>query len=160
MPPGVWWRSVKYGPNSGSRLPEGRVRILTGPARTYSHSLNGNDLTGPGLILANAAVTGIAPNATIIAKLDGKGGIELPGNFWRKLGTLSEGPGGRLIVPAAAEEYLTAMLALEKPEFLFKYEVLIASSPAQAIALCAQEPDGAHAAALAKSLIDHPSSSP
>ena len=134
----------------GSRLPEGKVSILTASARGYSYSRNGHDLTAPGLVLANAAVTGIAPDATIIARLDGKGGIALPDYFWRKLGTLADGPGGRLIVPAAAADYFTAMLALEKPEFFLKYEVLTASSPAEAIALCAKEPNEAHAEAFAK----------
>ena len=134
----------------GSRLPEGKVRLLAGPAGSYSHLRNGNDLTGPGLVLADSAVTGIAPGAAILATLDGKGGLAVPQYFWRKLGTLADGPGGRLIVPAGAEGYFTGMLALEKPELFFKYEVLIASTPAEAIALCAAEPDKDRAAVFAK----------
>lgn len=134
----------------GSRLPAGVVRILTGSTGIYSHSRNGYDMTGPGFVLANAAVTGIAPGATIIATLDEDGKIALPDYFWSKLETLTDGKGGRLIVPAAAEGYLTAMLALEKPEFFLKYEVLIASSPAEAITLCAEVPDESHVAAFAK----------
>lgn len=134
----------------GSRLPKGKVRILTGVTGTYSHSRNGDDMTGPGFILANAAVTGIAPDATIIAKLGDDGKLALPDYFWRNMAKLVDGPGGRLVVPAAAEEYLTAMLALNKPEFFLKYEVLLASTPAEAIALCAKVPDESHAAAYAK----------
>jgi hypothetical protein len=136
----------------GSRLPDGKVCIITGSTGTYSFSRNGYDVTGPGLILANAAAagTGIAPDATIIARLDADAKIALPDYFWRKVEALADGAGGRLIVPAAAEEYFTALLALEKPEFLFKYEVLIASSPAEAIALCAKLPDESHAAVFAK----------
>ncbi|MDE0836510.1 MAG: hypothetical protein OSA84_09185 [Akkermansiaceae bacterium] len=134
----------------GSRLPKGKVRILTGVTGTYSHLRNGDDMTGPGFILANAAVTGIAPDATIIAKLGDDGKLALPDYFWRNIATLVDGPGGRLVVPAAAEEYFTAMLALEKPEFFLNYEVLLASTPAEAIALCAKVPDESHAAAYAK----------
>lgn len=134
----------------GSRLPAGRVRIATGPAENYSFSRNNEDMTGPGFILANAAVTGIAPGAMFIARLDGPGNLALPDYFWRKIETLAEGSGGRLVVPAQAEEYFTAILALEKPEFFLKYEVLVASSPAEAAALCAKVPDEGKGAAFAR----------
>ncbi|QTN32385.1 hypothetical protein HZ994_08605 [Akkermansiaceae bacterium] len=134
----------------GSRLPAGRVRIHTGTARNYSNTRNQDDMTGPGLILANAAITGIAPEATIIARLDGPDNLALPSYFWSKLEALVDGPGGRLIVPKGAEEYLMAVLALEKPEFFLKYEVLAASSPQDAIALCAKVPDENQAAIHAR----------
>jgi hypothetical protein len=134
----------------GSRLPAGKVRITTGATGTYSFKRNNDDMTGPGFILANAAVTGIAPGATFIARLDGPDNLALPDYFWRNIETLSDGPGGRLVVPAAAEEYFTAILALEKTDFFLKYEVLLASSPAEAITLCSKVPDKSHADVYAK----------
>ncbi|MFM2198591.1 MAG: hypothetical protein RLZZ505_2023 [Verrucomicrobiota bacterium] len=133
------------------KLTEGIVNISTGKGETYSFRRNSSDLTGPGFILANSALTGVAPDAFFVGKLDPKGeGLEIPEFFWKKLATLDDGPGGRLVVPAAAEKYLTALLAMEKPDFFLKYEVLIASSPADAIRLCAMEPDPELASTLAK----------
>lgn len=136
---------------NASTLPKVEIVIGTGKAESYSIQHNGDDMTGPGFILANAALTGIAPDATFIANLDSDGEkLKVPIFFWKKLNTLIEGEGGRLVVPAAAEEYLTALFAMEKPEFFMKYEVLLASSPKEAIRLCAKKPDAELAATLAK----------
>ena len=134
----------------GKRLPEGKVNIKTGAAGNYSNTRNRDDMTGPGFILANSALTGIAPGTTIIARLNGSDKLALPTYFWSKLEALAVGSGGRLVVPAAAAEYITAILTVEKPEFLLKYEVLVASSPEEAVALCAKVPDESHAAIYAK----------
>lgn len=134
----------------GDRLPSGEVQINTGSNGMYSHRRNGEDISGPAFILANSAITGVAPDAVFMGKLLRSGEFALPGYFWKKLATLADGPGGRLVVPAAAEEYFTALLAVEKPEFFLKYEVLLASSPEEAIRLCAKAPDAELAAAQAK----------
>lgn len=134
-----------------SALPAGRIRITTGKGATYSFRRNGTDMSGPGFILSNAALTGIAPDAFFIGKLDRQGEmLELPDFFWKKLNTLIDHPGGRLVVPAAAEPYLTSLLALEKPEFFMKFDVLLASTPEEAVRLCAMQPDAEIAATLAK----------
>lgn len=134
----------------GNRLPSGNVRIRTGSGGIYSRRRNGEDISGAAFILANSAITGVAPEAVFLGKLDRSGKLLLPDFFWKKLATLAEGPGGRLVVPSAAEEYFTALLAVEKPEFLLKYEVLLASSPEEAIRLCAKQPDAELAAAQLK----------
>ena len=134
-----------------NQLPKADIRISTGKAGTYSYRRNGEDMRGPGFILANSALTGIAPDAIFIGSFDRDGEkLELPDFFWKKMSTLVEGSGGRLVVPAAAEEYFTALLAMEKPEFFMKYEVLLASSPKEAIRLCAMKPDAELAAIFAK----------
>lgn len=134
----------------GDRLPKGDVRISTGTNGTYSYKRNGDDMTGPGFILANSALTGIAPEAIFIGTLDGSNKLKLPDFFWKKMATLVGGSGGRLVVPTAAEPYFTALLAAEKPDFFMKYDVLLASSPQEAIRLCAKTPDAELAATLAK----------
>ena len=134
-----------------NQLPQADIRISTGKAGTYSIRRNGEDMTGPGFILANSALTGIAPEAVFIGRFDSEAKkLELPNFFWQKLTTLVNAPGGRLVVPAAAGEYLAALLAMEKPEFFMKYEVLLASSPEEAIRLCAMKPDPELAAILAR----------
>ena len=134
-----------------NQLPQADIRISTGKAGTYSIRRNGEDMTGPGFILANSALTGIAPEAVFIGRFDSEAKkLKLPNFFWQKLTTLVNAPGGRLVVPAAAGEYLAALLAMEKPEFFMKYEVLLASSPEEAIRLCAMKPDPELAAILAR----------
>ncbi len=134
-----------------NQLPQVDIRISTGKAGTYSIRRNGEDMTGPGFILANSALTGIAPEAVFIGRFDSEGKkLELPNFFWQKLTTLVDAPGGRLVVPAAAAEYLAALLTMEKPEFFMKFEVLLASSPEEAIRLCAMKPDPELAAILAR----------
>jgi hypothetical protein len=134
----------------GDRLPAGEVQLSTGSNGIYSIRRNSDDMSGPGFILANSALTGIAPDAVFLGKLDRGGKLVLPDYFWKKMATLVDGPGGRLIVPAAAEEYLTALLAVEKPDFFLKYEVLLAATPEDAIRLCAMKPDAELAAAQTK----------
>ncbi len=80
--------------------------------------------------LANAAITGQAPSATIIGVLDERGTF-LPGEyFWEQLAVLStrQGTGKRLIIPTAAAPYLLGLLATEKSQFFLDYEVISASS--------------------------------
>ncbi len=128
---------------------DGLVSMTIGGGGTYSFSKNGTNITGPGFILANSAITGVAPEATVIATLGEEGALTPPPFFWRLLTALSEGKGGRLVVPAEAEGYFTALLTLENPEFFLKYEVLIASTPKEFMELCASEPSENLAAAHA-----------
>lgn len=133
------------------RLPEtGGISLLTGEDRTYPFVKNLANLTGPGFILANAALTGIEPGATVLAELDETHQLVLPDYFLRLLHVLAEGPGGKLVVPASAEPYFTSLLAIEMPEFFLKYEVVAASTPAEFIALCAKVHSEKQAATFAK----------
>ncbi len=128
----------------------GSVEILTGMSGRSSYRRSHSTITGPGFLLANAALTGQEPEATVLVSLDEKHQPILPEYFWKHLSELRKGNGGRLVLPNGAEEYLTALLTLEEPEFFLKYEVLIASSPAEFIELCAKKPSEKHAAIFAK----------
>lgn len=128
---------------------DGLVSIATNGGGVYSLLLNQTSMTGPGFILANSAITGVEPGATVIARLDDGNNLVAPDFFWRLVSALEEGDGGRLVVPAGTEQYFTAMLTLEKPEFLLKYEVLVASTPQQFVELCAKAPSEKYAAPFA-----------
>ena len=78
-------------------------------------------------VLAGAAVSGSEPDATILGVVDESGAYKLSTGFWSQLQALGSGDGGRLILPAAAAEYLPSMLALERPELFLEYEVLLAA---------------------------------
>ncbi len=106
----------------------GRVRLTVGKDSDYLVRRNRQAISAAAAVLADAALSGIAPNATVIGIVDEKGGFKLPPRFWEKLRALSNGPGGRLVLPAQAAEYLPSLLALEQSDFFFKYEVLLASN--------------------------------
>ena len=101
-------------------------------------------------VLANAALTGREPDAIIIGDVDKDGAFTVPGGFWEQLQSLGKGNGGRLVLPAGAAEYLPLMLAMEKPEFFFDYEVLLAADFDHLVALSEKTPGAAIAASTAK----------
>ena len=129
------------------RLPE-RAEInvsIDSENSAYPFSRNRGAISGPAFVLANAALTGIAPDGIVIGEIDrSSGNLKLPVYFWRALMVLAEGSGGRLIIPASAEPMLINLLALEKPEFFLKYEVLIASSLEEFVTLASMESSPQH----------------
>lgn len=130
---------------------EGRINLSLGEDKTYSIRRNSASLTGPGFLLAHAALSGKEPNGIVIGEIGANGSMILPEHFWRQLIALSEkGSGGRLIVPKEATEYVEALLTLEKPEFFMKYEVLVASDLKEFVELSSKEPTKEHADAFAK----------
>jgi hypothetical protein len=121
-----------------------RLRPNLGEDVSYSHRRNGSQITAAGFVLAHAALSGNQPDGTFIGEINREGKLGVPKFFWRSLYTLTDGPGGRLIVPAAAEPYFVNILALEKPEFFFKYEVLVASSVEEYLMLSSRNTSGTH----------------
>jgi hypothetical protein len=95
-------------------------------------------------VLTSAALTGQEPDATVIGVIDRTGNFSLPTGFWDQLQSLTSGGGqkGRLILPTASADYLPALLALEKPQFFFDYEVILASNFSELIALSAKNLEG------------------
>lgn len=133
----------------GSMPAEGQIK-LTPDGGNYSVRKNHSYLSGPAFILANAALSGVETQGTVLAELDEKNRMTVPPYFWKLLDEISKENGGRLIVPAAAAEYFENFLVLEKPEFFLKNQVLMASTNEDFIALCAKEPTKEQAAVFAK----------
>ncbi len=131
-------------------LPTTGVVTLSFPLGGYSVIDNGANLTGPGFILANAALTGKAAEGLVLAELDEDHQLAMPPFFWRLLDPLIKGSGGRIIVPAAAKDFFLSILVMEMPEFFLKYEVLLASTPEDFIALSAKEPSEEQAAVFSR----------
>jgi hypothetical protein len=94
-------------------------------------------------VLALAALSGRAPNAAVIGTVDPSGKLGIPADFWNQLQALQAGSGGRLVLPVEAADYLPSILAMEKPEFFMKYEVLLAKSLDEMLELSAKEPTAA-----------------
>jgi hypothetical protein len=124
--------------NPGEQLPiGGRLRIESKALDESSASRQRQSISAAAAVLACSAITGHPPEATIIGVVDRKGSFALPTGFWDQLQSLvaGGGKGGRLILPSAAADYLPALLALEKPQFFFDYEIILASDFSELLAL-------------------------
>lgn len=124
------------------KLPSGvAVELVCGDGADYLIDRNHNAISGAAAVLLNAAITGCEPNATVIGEIQPDGSFKLPPLFWDKLRVLTDGPGGRLVLPTEAEKYLPSILALEHPGFFFKYEVLLAANLHELIERSAKTPN-------------------
>lgn len=134
----------------GSLPAHGTISLLTGDKGGYLFSKNSGSLSGPGFVLANAALTGVEPYAAVIGVIDKGNKLISPDYFWDLVCVLREGDGGRIVVPASSEKFFTALVTMEQPEFFLKNEVLLASTPAELAALSAKTRDAAYSEASAK----------
>lgn len=123
------------------RLPAGgRVTISSDVLDASLPFSKRQSISAAAAVLASAAISGREPDATVIGLVDDAGAFQLPPGFWEQLQSLGAGTGGRLVLPAAAAEYLPAMLAFEKPRFFLEYEVLLASNFQELLDLTAKTP--------------------
>jgi len=123
------------------KLPTGvSVALACGDNGDYLIERNHSAISGAAAVLMNAAISGCEPNSTIIGEIQADGSFKLPPQFWDKLRTLADGPGGRLVLPREAEKYLPSILALEQAGFFFKYEILLAANLHELIERTAKTP--------------------
>jgi hypothetical protein len=126
---------------AGTPIPKnGRITLRAGDGDLYSFRRNTNSISGVGFLLAHAALTGSQPDGTAIGAIDTSGRLVPPAYLWNSVDSLRKSEGGRLVIPAAAEEHFLALLTLEEPEFFLKYEVLIAATPKEFAELIAKNP--------------------
>jgi len=119
--------------------PRGRsVRIFS---NAKSATIPSESISAAVAVLGSAAITGREPNATILGKITPDEAFEITPEFWNQLRDLPPGDGTRLILPTAATSYLSAFLALEKPQFFFDYEVMLASNFRELLELSAKNQD-------------------
>lgn len=122
-------------------LPAG-VRITVNSSALEASLLSNkrHSISAATAVLASAAISGNAPDATIIGLIDASGAFKLPTGFWDQLQTLGKGTGGRLVLPAEAADFLPSMLALEKPGFFLDHEVVLASNFSELLELSQKNP--------------------
>lgn len=122
-------------------LPAGAVVNIGGHALDQSsQSGKRQSISAAVAVLASAAISGKEPDAMIIGTVDDRGAFKLPSGFWDQLQALGPGTGGRLLLPAAAAEYLPSILALEKPRIFLDYEILLAADFKELLELSAKTP--------------------
>jgi hypothetical protein len=132
---------VKLLKTQTTALPAGLVTIHIPDLEDSGLAPKRQSISAAAAVLASAAVSGCEPDATILGVVDEKGSFELSRGFWSQLQALGPGNGRRLILPSAAAEYLPSMLALERPQLFFDYEILLASSFQDLLKLSAKIPD-------------------
>lgn len=132
-------------------LPEGVHVAVEGKGLAAAASAGKTqDVSAAIAVLASSAITGREPEAIILGTVDETGAYKLTDGFWDQLRLLEGAKGGRLILPAAAAEYLPAMLAFEKPQFFLKYEVLLAKDFKQLLEFSAKTPSETLAAPVSQ----------
>ncbi len=132
--------------NHHGSLPAGGRVTISSPALVESLiSKKRHSLSAAAAVLASSAISGREPEATIIGLIDESGAFVLPTGFWNQLRSLGPGTGGRLVLPTAAAEYLPSMLALERPQIFFDYEIVLAANFKELLHLTAKTPEGTFA---------------
>ncbi len=132
---------VKLLKTQTTTLPAGLVTIHIPDLENSGLPPKRQSISAAAAVLASAAISGCEPDATILGVVDEMGNFELSRGFWNQLQALGPGNGRRLILPAAAAEYLPSVLALERPQLFFDYEVFLASSFQDLLKLSAKIPD-------------------
>jgi hypothetical protein len=94
----------------------------------YWDAANKMSLSAATVLLLDSAVSVRQPEVTVIGIVTDDGQLTLPGRAWEHVRALSDGPGGRLILPKQAEPFLPAILALGDSKFFAKYEVVLAGN--------------------------------
>ena len=122
-------------------LPAGFVTIDIPDLNNAGLPPKRQSISAAAAVLASAAITGVEPDGCILGVLDEAGNYKLPAEFWSQLQALGSGNGGRLILPAAAAEYLPSMLALERPQIFLNYEILLAANFKELLERSAKIPD-------------------
>ena len=111
------------------RLPsKGHVSLSVGKGVDYLFQKNHLSISAAAAVLADAAVSGREPAATVMGIVGSDGSLKLPNYAWDHLRALSDGSGGLLVLPRAAEALLPSILAMEDPGFFMKYEVVLADN--------------------------------
>lgn len=125
------------------KLPQGLcMRIRLSENGSFDYSRDSKALTALIPVMANAVFSGMAPEGAILAALDEKGRLVGPNRSWQTLRGLANGKqdGGRLVVPESMKEDLLPLLTLEKADFFFRYEVLLAKDFEELLTLSSSQP--------------------
>ncbi len=122
--------------SKGRPLPKNYNLFINTGKESYAKK-NQDNLLAPLAILLDSAITGrdLEPNVILFAKLEDDGSLTRPAQSWPLLHSLREKrtpPGTRLLVPSSLKEELTAMLVIEEPGFLLRFEIIACDNYTQA----------------------------
>jgi hypothetical protein len=123
------------------KLPRG-LRLHFGLPKNYvySNSRNGVAIAMPVALLADAAISGVAPAAAVFAAFGDDGELVLPPRAWETLREIGELPASRIVMPVAASELLPALVTLDRAEVFMRHEILIAKDFDEMVSIASSEP--------------------
>ncbi len=121
-------------------LPDHLIFRFSIPEGLRFSSRNHDSATGAMLVAADALFSGVESPSIVLAALRDDGELAVPVGFWHTLRTLAEGEHGNLVISEAAMEFLPSLLTLDKAEFLFCNEVLLAGDAAGLLDLASGKP--------------------
>ncbi|MFC7337392.1 hypothetical protein ACFQY0_09415 [Haloferula chungangensis] len=123
-------------------LPKGLMyHFKMAEAIPYGVARNGNAILGAVLVLADASLSGKAPTGMVLAEPDSDGKLKLPAKFWQTIRVLADyEPGTRLVVPAAAKDFMSPLITLDKSSFFINFEVLMADDAASLCDFASSDP--------------------
>jgi len=133
----------------GDRLPA-KGRVYLDCSGDYLVEANRKSISAAAALLMDSAVSTREPQATVMGVIREDGSFKLPTRAWDRLRALSDGPGGRLILPREAEPLLASVLVMEDPAFYMKYEVVLAGSLKELVERADKGAQGTLAEASAK----------
>lgn len=112
-------------------LPTGSQALLdlSGEA-SYLPRRDRDALSGAAGVLLGATLSGKPPTGVVIGRIEPNGSFLMTPDFWERLRalTLASGGGGRLVIPAEAEELLPWILTLDDSGFFLRYDLLLAAN--------------------------------
>jgi hypothetical protein len=128
---------------ANGRLPNDvRMTVRAETQASYRVAKDPAGLSAPLAVLMHAMSSGIEPAGTVIGEITRDGAFKAPPDFWQRLRHLSGKTVGRLIVPADAEPFLSAILVLEEPGFFLDNEVVFAANLEEVLEFTALAPAG------------------
>jgi len=123
------------------KLPRGlRMHFGLPKNYVYSNSRNGMAIAAPVALLADAAISGVAPAAAVFAAFGDDGELVMPPRAWETLREIDELPASRIVMPAAASELLPALVTLDRAEVFMKHEILVAKDFEEMVRIASSEP--------------------
>jgi hypothetical protein len=113
-------------------LPQGYDLYVDTGRGSYAER-NKENIAAPLAMMLDAASTGrpLAPNIVLFARLGADGSLSRPFESWPLIHSLRDKrptAGTRLLVPPELVEELTALLVLEHPSFLLRFEIISCGS--------------------------------
>ncbi len=119
--------------------------------RAFVPERNGAVLSGAAALLADAALSGKPPGAMALAVVGKDGKLELPPHFWETLRSLAaQSPGGRIVMPTSAADYLAGLLVLDNAPFFMKHEILLAGTVEELCDMASSAPKPEYAESFTK----------
>jgi hypothetical protein len=134
--------SKRYLEQEFGKLPEGgRVSFSFDNNLIYSIKRNDKNLSGPGIALTHASLSGNEMSAILVGILEKENKLSSPINVWELIRFLETLPSSRVVLPKTADELLPSLIAMDKAPLFLKHDIFLAEDIEEMIAYGLKTPD-------------------